>query len=331
LSHAFAEGPYAGRVKVREPVDRPLDVVAAELLLTASQAFLVGLLTWLAAGVWEERLVGAGPTLVILALMGLGVGAAWLFWLLGGVGWPLTLADAPVVLFLVFDLALGFAGQELLALEPLVMLMALAAAGYGMVAGIFLEPPRRWRWDQRQRPRAGTPVPRVSDTTKTLARRVPRSIRPSAGAAGAGPGTTGRRGRAGASAAPLRGTVAADAADTEADDRAPAERSGARWADEDDDLTAVFPEPEVGPAAERRSAGTPATESAPPTDTTDTSVATAGAAREADADAGAATAPVDLPTSVEPRAQKSPWAWAAPPEWNREEDDEPPRRTSGRP
>jgi hypothetical protein len=29
-----------------------------------------------------------------------------------------------------------------------------------------------------------------------------------------------------------------------------------------------------------------------------------------------------LPTSVEPRAQRSPWAWAAPPEWNRDEDDD---------
>jgi hypothetical protein len=30
--------------------------------------------------------------------------------------------------------------------------------------------------------------------------------------------------------------------------------------------------------------------------------------------------PSELPTSVEPRAQKSPWAWARPPEWNREDE-----------
>jgi hypothetical protein len=30
--------------------------------------------------------------------------------------------------------------------------------------------------------------------------------------------------------------------------------------------------------------------------------------------------PVELPTSVEPRAQRSPWAWARPPEWNREDE-----------
>ncbi len=57
--------------------------------------------------------------------------------------------------------------------------------------------------------------------------------------------------------------------------------------------------------------------------------------------AGSAPAPVDdgppdaepggieLPTAIEPKAQKSPWAWAAPPEWNRDEDDEPDTPSSG--
>ena len=31
---------------------------------------------------------------------------------------------------------------------------------------------------------------------------------------------------------------------------------------------------------------------------------------------------IELPTLIEPKAQRSPWAWAAPPEWNREEDDD---------
>jgi hypothetical protein len=43
----------------------------------------------------------------------------------------------------------------------------------------------------------------------------------------------------------------------------------------------------------------------------------AGLPRETDADGA-----IVLPTSVEPRATRSPWAWAAPPEWNRDEDDE---------
>jgi hypothetical protein len=37
---------------------------------------------------------------------------------------------------------------------------------------------------------------------------------------------------------------------------------------------------------------------------------------------------IELPTSLEPKAQRSPWAWAAPPEWTRDEDDEP---SAGRP
>ena len=31
---------------------------------------------------------------------------------------------------------------------------------------------------------------------------------------------------------------------------------------------------------------------------------------------------IELPTMIEPKAQRSPWAWAAPPQWNRDEDDE---------
>ena len=47
-------------MKVREPVARPLDVIAAELLLSVSQAFVVGVLLYLAVGVWDERGVDSG-------------------------------------------------------------------------------------------------------------------------------------------------------------------------------------------------------------------------------------------------------------------------------
>jgi hypothetical protein len=39
---------------------------------------------------------------------------------------------------------------------------------------------------------------------------------------------------------------------------------------------------------------------------------------------------IELPTMIEPRAQRSPWAWAAPPEWSRDEDDEPVSQSSRR-
>ena len=64
---------YADSVRVREPVARPLDVVAVELMLTASQAFLVGALLYMAVGFWEDAGVGLASQAAILALLG-GVG-----------------------------------------------------------------------------------------------------------------------------------------------------------------------------------------------------------------------------------------------------------------
>jgi hypothetical protein len=153
-------------VKVREPVARPLDVVFAELSLSGSQALLVGLLTYLAVGIWDERSVGGGPVAVILALLALAVGGSWLYWLLGGAGWPLAAADTPVAMLVAAALLLGLGDAELLALEPLPLLLMLTASGYGVVAGVFLESPRRWRWDQRQRPRHPVEPPRISERTR---------------------------------------------------------------------------------------------------------------------------------------------------------------------
>ena len=99
-------------MKVREPVARPLDVVAAELLLSASQAFLAGVLFYLALGVWDDRGVGFGPVAIILAMLGAAVGGGWLYWLLGGVGWPLAAANVPVAMFLGFALVLGWRGRR---------------------------------------------------------------------------------------------------------------------------------------------------------------------------------------------------------------------------
>ena len=82
-------------VKVREPVARPLDVVAVELLLTASQAFLVGVLLYLAVGVWDDRGVGLGlGSRRSWRCLAWPSAAAWLYWLLGGVGWPMAAANA---------------------------------------------------------------------------------------------------------------------------------------------------------------------------------------------------------------------------------------------
>src|SRR5688572_32658633 len=83
---------YAAAMKVREPVARPLDVIVAELLQSVSQAFVVGVLLYLAIGVWDELGVDAGSIAAILVVLAFLVGAAWLYWLLGGSGWPLAAA-----------------------------------------------------------------------------------------------------------------------------------------------------------------------------------------------------------------------------------------------
>ncbi len=163
-------------MKVREPVARPLDVVAAELLLSASQAFLAGVLFYLAMGIWDDRGVGSGPVAIVLAALGAAVGGGWLYWLLGGVGWPLAAANVPVAMFLGFALVLGWRGDDLFHVAGAPLLLSLAASAYGIVCGVFLDSPRRWRWDQRQRLRSGTVVPRVSPATKTFVAQVPRTL-----------------------------------------------------------------------------------------------------------------------------------------------------------
>ena len=168
--------PYAARVQVRDPVPRSLDIIAAELLLSASQAFLVGVLMYLAIGIWDDRGVGFGPVAVTLAGLGLVIGGAWLYWLSGGVGWPLAAGNVPVAIFLGFALVLGWQGGDIVRVEGVPLLLSLSASVYGLVCGVFLDSPRRRRWDQRQKPRPGASVPRISPTTRMFVARVPRSV-----------------------------------------------------------------------------------------------------------------------------------------------------------
>ena len=219
----MGEYPYAGVVKVREPVARPLDVVAVELLLSASQAFLAGVLMYLAVGLWDERGVGTGPVAIILALFGLAIGGSWLYWLLGGVGWPLAAANTPVAMFLGFALVLGWFGEDFLQLPGVPLLPAVVAAVYGIVCGVFLDSPRRWRWDQRQKLRPGTAVPRVSPTTRAVAAAVPRAMpRRSRGSV-----TTSELAARIGQAARTGHQAGGEAAPPKADDTGPA--GGGRW------------------------------------------------------------------------------------------------------
>ena len=56
---------------------------------------------------------GLGSVAVILALLGLAVGCGWLYWLLGGVGWPMAAANVPTAMFLGFAIVLAWAGDDL--------------------------------------------------------------------------------------------------------------------------------------------------------------------------------------------------------------------------
>ncbi len=335
MSHASGEDPYADPVKVREPVERPLDVVIVELLLSASQAFVSGVLMYLAVGLWTDRGVGLGPVAVILGVLSLGVGAAWLFWLLGGTGWPLAAVNVPVAMFAGFALVLGTQGDGLIRLEPIPLLLLVATSVYGLIGGVFLDSPRRWRWDQRRALRPGTKVPRVSPTTMALAAKMPRTL------------PTRRTGTE-------PGWPEPPPTDTPpTDDRVMA--AGGSVADEP-----VEPRAEVSlsvPISDEATASVETTPGAPgrgsPRTATDAAAAAAesgsgGAPRDApptgvstkETGPPAAEAPnpppvdakgaslrgpdgaIELPTSVEPRPQKSPWAWAAPPEWNRDDEDD---------
>ncbi len=303
----MGEYPYAGGVKVREPVARPLDIVAAELLLTASQAFLVGVLMYLAVGVWEDRGVDIGPVAAILALLGLATGGAWLYWLLGGVGWPLAAADVPVAMFLGFMLVLGWFGEDLFRVPGVPLLLAVLAAGYGIVCGVFLDSPRRWRWDQRQKLRPGTTVPRVSPTTLAVVAQVPRSL----------PTRPRRRPHESDLATRIERTAPAGA-EPSGDVGVPYVAGGPADADASlDAVEAAAPLDRV-PARDGPPAAAPQKDEAPPT------------SRAAGAGLPESDGSIELPTSLEPRAQRSPWAWAAPPEWNRDEDDEATSRGSSR-
>jgi hypothetical protein len=279
-------------VKVREPVARPLDVIAAELLLSISQAFVVGVLLYVAVGVWSERGVDSGSIAAILIAMAFVVGGGWLYWLLGGIGLPLAAAELPVAIFLTAAALFGLRGDPIIGLEPFALILTLVASVYGIAAGVFLDSPRRLRWDQRRTRRRQDPVPRVSPATAAAMARM-RGVRDSATSRSTAP-TPPR-----ASAPPATTSTSPEPVSTAEGTRPPPAPETPRPAP-----TIAAPAVPAKPVTPTRPPGRPPTSSSASSRTT--------AATDPD--------PLELPTSVEPRAQKSPWAWARPPEWNREEE-----------
>jgi hypothetical protein len=311
-------------VRVREPVARPLDIVAVELLLTASQAFLVGVLLYLAVGFWEDRGVGLGSVSAVVILMGVAVGCAWLYWLAGGVGWPMAAASAAAGLFLGALLLLTWFGEDF-RVGGAPLLLAVVAAIYGVVAGVFLDSPRRWRWDQREKLRPGAQVPRVSPTTQALVAQVPRSLPRRAPSQEPVSELAARIGAAAPVAEETAGPADREAAgpigktDPE---RSGAERPGAEAeAEPAPDARELTDAPDV--------AGTPLAAPEAPEPVMPTARLSRARPSPAPTSSAEEAEGIELPTMIEPKAQRSPWAWAAPPAWNRDEDDEPAGRSPG--
>lgn len=293
-------------MRVREPVARPLDIVLVELLLSGSQAFLVGVMAYLATGLWQDLGVTLGSAAAVLVLIAIALAGAWFYWLLGGVGWPMAAANAVAGLFLGAMLLLTWFG-EAFRLGGAPLGLAVAAAVYGVGAGVFLDSPRRWRWDQREKLRPGTRVPRVSAATRALVAQVPRSLP--------------RRPVATEPVSELAARIEASSAPGPEHDPgvlsvpAAAERPDeASWpaADEPGTVSDLTDAPGVaGRPLEVPEAPEPVMPTVRPRGPSPGPADTAH-------DEG-----IELPTMLEPRAQRSPWAWAAPPAWNRDEDDEP--------
>ncbi|MCY7417159.1 MAG: hypothetical protein LH650_01440 [Chloroflexi bacterium] len=147
----------------RPPTDRPLDIVGLELLVCVTQALLAGLLLSLANELGgDARAVGL-PVPGVLAVLGLVVGGTWIWWLVGGSGWPLAAVDFAVALLTGALWLLSLQDAAAPRIDPLIGLLAVSCAVYGIVAGAFLPGPRRGHWKGGpSQPRRGVPDMRTS-------------------------------------------------------------------------------------------------------------------------------------------------------------------------
>jgi hypothetical protein len=130
-------------------VPRPARVVLAEVLLTAGTAYLVGVCAAIVAGSDQ-----APAAQLVLGAVGLGLVLAYALWLLGGSGVPLAALNLPLLILAADALLIesgyvsigpgtGLLPSGLTGAVP--ALLAVAAAGAGLVLGLVLPGPRRLR------------------------------------------------------------------------------------------------------------------------------------------------------------------------------------------
>lgn len=150
-------------------VERPLDVVALELLVTISQALLAGILLTLAHDLGGDARSAGLPVPGLLAVLAIAILVAWGIWLAGLGGIPMLAlgVGAAVLTGALWLLALGDASVP--RIDPLMGILAFACAVLGIGAGAFLPGPRRSHWKGgTSRPQRGLP-----DTRTTPARFSP--------------------------------------------------------------------------------------------------------------------------------------------------------------
>ncbi len=154
----------------RPPADRPLDIVGLELLLCVTQALLAGMLLSAASEFGGDARTVGWPVPGLTALLGLTVGAAWIWWLMGESGWPMTAVNLAVALLAGALWLLSLQDTTAPRIDPLFGLVAVSCAVYGIIAGVFLPGPRRGQW------KGGVSQPRrgMSDVRLTPARFSPQ-------------------------------------------------------------------------------------------------------------------------------------------------------------
>lgn len=130
----------------RQPVERPLDIVALEMLVSITQALLAGILLSLATQLGGDARAYGLPVPGLLAVLGIAVGAGWLIWLTGGSGWVMASVCLATSILLGALWLLALQDAALPRLDPLVGLIAVACALYGLAAGVFLDGPHRAHW-----------------------------------------------------------------------------------------------------------------------------------------------------------------------------------------
>lgn len=144
-------------------VERPLDIVALELLVTISQALLAGiLLAWAHALGGDTRSVGL-PVPGLLAVLGIAALVGWGLWLAGITGLPMLALGAATAALTGALWLLALGDGSLPRIDPLAGLVALSCAVLAIVAGAFLPGPRRDHWKGGpSRPHRGLPETRTT-------------------------------------------------------------------------------------------------------------------------------------------------------------------------